>query len=74
MSPSTEHDRLTKAARLMILLEFREAGLLDGLSLDKIAALFPEPPNKSTISRDLRRLDQVKAIRDEMRKHVNKRK
>jgi hypothetical protein len=71
--PSTELDRITKAARLMILLEMQERGQLDGLSLQKIANLFPEPkPNRSTIFRDLRRLEQLKTIRDEMRKHAKK--
>lgn len=73
--PSNELDRLTKAARLMILLEMQERGELVDLSLQKIANLFPEPkPNRSTILRDLRRLEQLKKIRDAMRKHVRKHK
>jgi hypothetical protein len=72
MSSSDQYDRLTKAARLMILLELQERGVLDGLTLQQIADLFHDPPNRSTILRDLRMLPQVKTIRNEMRKHVNK--
>jgi hypothetical protein len=74
MSSSDQYDRLTKAARLMILLELDERGVLDGLTLQQIADLFRDPPNRSTILRDLRMLPQVKTIRDEMRKHVKKNK
>jgi hypothetical protein len=45
---------LEKAARLIVLLQLQEGGQLDGLSLQKIANLFREPPHRSTILRDLR--------------------
>jgi len=45
---------LEKSARLIVLMQLQDAGKLDGLSLAKIARLFPDNPNRSTIMRDLR--------------------
>lgn len=70
MTPSTADDRITKAARLMLLLELQERGGLDGLSYQQIADLFPAPPNRSTIYRDVQALPRLKALRDEMRTHA----
>jgi hypothetical protein len=70
MTPSTADDRITKAARLMLLLELQERGQLDGLTLQEIANLFPAPPNRSTIYRDMLMLPGLRVIRDEMRTHA----
>jgi hypothetical protein len=70
--PSTSEDRITKAARLMLLLEMQEHGELKDKSLQQIADMFPHAPNRSTILRDLRVLDKLKKVRNRMRKYIEK--
>lgn len=56
--------RLNKSARLVVLLDMDDHGLLDGVSLQKIADLFDQPGlNRSTILRDIRELP---ALREEI--------
>lgn len=51
---------LEKSARLILLLRWQDEGRLAGLSLAKIAKLFRQPPNRSTIMRDLRDVDRLR--------------
>jgi len=67
----TEPIRLTKAGRLLLLMEWQASGKLDGLTLQKIAEMFPVPPNRSTILRDLRVVAQVNQIKAEMMSNGN---
>jgi hypothetical protein len=53
---------LEKSARLIILMRAEDKGRLTGLSLQKIANLFPQPPNRSTIMRDLRDLKNLRTV------------
>jgi hypothetical protein len=56
--------RLNKSARLVVLLDMDEHGLLDGTSLQKVADLFNQPKlNRSTILRDIKELP---ALREEI--------
>lgn len=57
----------TKAARLLVLHELRQAGQLDRLSGQYIADIFGV--NRSTIMRDLRTLDQAGKLVAELRAH-----
>jgi hypothetical protein len=50
----------TKAARLLVLRELRQAGALEGLTLQYIADNFRV--NRSTIMRDLRTLDEAEKL------------
>ena len=56
-----------KAARLIILLDLADAGLLEGLSLQQIADMFGDAPNRSTILRDLRQLPKLRKAVSDMR-------
>ena len=55
---------LAKSARLIVLMNLQDTGRLNGLSLQKIADLFVEPPTRQTIMRDLR---DVKRLRVTLR-------
>jgi hypothetical protein len=57
---------LEKAARLIVLRELRASGKLAGLSLQKIANLFPQPPDRSTIKRTMDDLDRLEIVLNEM--------
>lgn len=59
-----------KAARLIILLDLDDAGLLDGMSLQQIADMFNDDLNRSTILRDLRQLPKVRSVIKAMRKKL----
>lgn len=59
-----------KAARLIILLDLDDAGLLDGMSLQQIADMFNDDLNRSTILRDLRQLPKVRNVVKTMRKKL----
>jgi hypothetical protein len=59
-----------KAARLIILLDLADARLLEGLSLQQIADMFGDAPNRSTILRDLRQLPKLRKAVAEMRKKL----
>jgi hypothetical protein len=56
----TKKNQLAKAARLCLLMQWQTAGALDGLTLQAIANKFTTPPNRSTILRDLRDIEQIK--------------
>lgn len=54
---------IEKAARLTVLLELDDRGLLDDLSYQKIANMLDvsdDAVNRSTILRDIRELDKVR--------------
>lgn len=58
-----------KAARLAVLLDAQDRGLLKGRSLQQIATALGtgphgEPVDRSTILRDLRQIPQVRALRE----------
>jgi predicted DNA-binding transcriptional regulator YafY len=55
----------TKAARLVVLRELRQAGYLEGQTLQSIANVFDV--NRSTILRDLRTLDAAETLLPETR-------
>lgn len=66
MSTDKKHEMiLDKAARLAVLMELDNRGLLDGMSYQAIADALKGPNeeavNRSTILRDLRDLDTVRA-------------
>lgn len=56
----TRKNQLAKAARLCLLMQWQAAGDLTGLTLQAIANRFTVPPNRSTILRDLRDIEQIK--------------
>lgn len=66
---------LDKAARLAILMELDNQGLLDGMSYQAIADALKGPHeeavNRSTILRDLRDLDAVRAKLNRFRARVD---
>lgn len=66
---------LDKAARLAILMELDNQGLLDGMSYQAIADALKGPNeeavNRSTILRDLRDLDAVRAKLNRFRARVD---
>ena len=59
-----EDARLSKAARLTVLLALDDAGLLEGRTLQAIADALGDGINRSTILRDKRRLPEVRRRRD----------
>lgn len=59
---------LTKAARLCVLLDLDERGLLAGKSLAVIAGWFGV--QRSTILRDRRLLPQVRRMREQIKRRV----
>jgi len=59
---------LEKSARLLILLNWKLAGMLEGLTYQAIADRFPNPPHRATIERDLKDLERLEKVIDEMRK------
>ena len=59
-----EDARLSKAARLAVLLALDDAGLLEGRTLQAIADALGDGINRSTILRDKRRLPEVRRRRD----------
>jgi hypothetical protein len=63
--PHTAQTTLAKAARLAVLLALDDAGLLEGRSLQDIADALHQDNYRSTISRDLRLLPQVRRIRNQ---------
>lgn len=63
-----EHKAIEKSARLVVLMRLQDSGHLLGLSLQAIANLFPTKPNRSTIMRDLRDLEKLRALLAEMDK------
>jgi len=58
---------LNKSARLIVLMEMQDAGRLAGLSLQKIADLFSDHPNRSTIMRDLEDLPRLRDMLQKMK-------
>ena len=58
--PSSAAARLEKSARLAVLLELEQEGLLAGRSYQEIADAFGHGLHRSTILRDLRQLDELK--------------
>ena len=58
---------LEKSARLIVLMEIQDGGLLESLSLQQIANLFPDKPHRSTIMRDLRDVAQLRKTLKAMR-------
>lgn len=61
---------LEKSARLIMLMELQDNGQLGGLSLQKIADLFLDAPNRSTIMRDLRDVERLRKLLKKFRKTV----
>ena len=59
-----EDARLSKAARLAVLLALDDAGMLEGRTLQSIADALGDGINRSTILRDKRRLPEVRRRRD----------
>lgn len=55
--------RLEKSARLVVLLELDQDGLLEGHTLQAIADAFGDGLHRSTILDDLRQLKQIKRLR-----------
>jgi hypothetical protein len=68
MMVHSEKITLTKAARLCILLDMQDAGLLEGKSLAQIARLFKV--QRSTILRDKRILPQARQLRARISKEL----
>jgi len=64
---------LSKAARLVVLMDLDDRGLLDNLSYQKIARMFNEPGlNRSTIMRDLIELPKLREEIKKIYKHFQK--
>jgi len=61
---------LEKSARLIVLMEMQDAGKLAGLSLQSIANLLPDRPNRATIMRDLRDLGNLRDVLAEMKEKM----
>ena len=59
---------LTRAGRLVVLLAMKELGILKGKSLQEIANIFPNPPHRSAIFRDLKDLPRLAEIVKELAK------
>ncbi len=63
---------ITKAVRLVILLDIDDHGGLGNRTLQEIADMFPLPrPDRSTIMRDLRELPRLRAARQRMWNKIN---
>ena len=58
--PSSAAARLEKSARLAVLLELDQDGLLAGRTNQEIADAFGHGLHRSTILRDLRQLEELK--------------
>jgi hypothetical protein len=58
---------LEKSARLIVLMNLQDSGRLNGLSLQKIANLFIEPPTRQTIMRDLRDVTRLRVTLKKMK-------
>lgn len=67
MTAKQRDGSLEKSARLIVLKQLQDNGQLRGLSLQKIANLFIDPPNRSTIMRDLR---DVKRLRKTLKQII----
>lgn len=63
-----KNNPIEKSARLIVLMRMQDAGRLSGLSLQAIANKFTSKPNRSTIMRDLRDLESLRALLAEMEK------
>jgi hypothetical protein len=48
--------------RLIILMHWQDAGKLDGLTHQAIANLFPDPPSRTTIVRDLQKIERIREL------------
>jgi len=66
-----EASRVQKAARLVVLYELDQAGLLSSHSLQEIADALGERNHRSTIMRDLRSLKQVKRMMQRARRKLD---
>ena len=66
-----EASRVQKAARLAVLYELNQAGLLSNHSLQEIADALGEHNHRSTIMRDLRSLKQVKRMMQRARRKLD---
>ncbi len=68
MTARSRDGSLEKSARLIILMRWQDADKLAGLSFQKIANLFADPPNRSTIMRDLRDVERLRKTIKQMSK------
>lgn len=68
MTARSRDGSLEKSARLIVLLSWQDAGRLEGKSLAEISRMFQDPPNRSTIMRDLRDVKRLRVTLKQMTK------